>query len=221
MYTPPHFAMKDETNSQKLMHTHNFATLVSGSSSNTVASHLPLMWTNKGGKHGTLHGHMARANPQWKHFADKREVLAIFLGNHTYISPNWYASKPAVPTWNYSAVHAYGVPTLVENLDEIKDLLRKMVEHHDPDPGQAWPNTTSYSALVDEMLSHIVAFDIPISALQSKEKLSQNRPELDRHQVMDVLRSSRATGAQEVARNMSALYPKPPSSWQTEPGDTS
>ncbi len=221
MYTPPHFTMKDETNSQKLMHTHNFATLVSGSSSNTVASHLPLMWTNKGGKHGTLHGHMARANPQWKHFEDKREVLAIFLGNHTYISPNWYASKPAVPTWNYSAVHAYGVPILVENLDKIKDLLRQMVEHHDPDPGQAWPNTTSHSTLVDEMLSHIVAFDIPISTLQSKAKLSQNRPDLDRDQVMDVLRSSQATGAQEVAHDMSVLYTTPSSMWQKDLDDKS
>ena len=108
-----------------------------------------------------------------------------------------------------------------ENLDKAKDLLRQMVEHHDPDPEQAWPNTTSYSALVDEMLSHIVAFDIPISTLQSKEKLSQNRPELDRHQVMDVLSSSRTTGAKEVANDMSALYPLSPSMLQKELDDTS
>ena len=206
MYTPSHFALEDDPAAQRIMRKYNFATLVSGTQTDVMASHLPLLWTSQGGQYGSLRGHMARENPQWKQFADGGEILAIFLSDHAYISPNWYVSGPAVPTWNYSAVHAYGTPSLIEETCCIKDLLRGMVEFEDPDPGNAWPDTADYKKLVEEMIPHIVAFDISIVRLHSKAKLSQNRPETDRRQVMDNLRSSANAGAQKVAEDMEAFY---------------
>ena len=205
MYTPSQFAMENEEEAQEIMCEHNFATLISKSNSDITASHLPLMWTSAGGKHGTLHGHMARANPQWNTFDGQAEVLAIFLGNHTYISPNWYDDQPAVPTWNYSTVHAYGAPCLIKGIEE-KNLLRQMVKYHDPDPANAWPETNPHTNLVDEMVPHIVAFNIPILTLQSKSKLSQNRSKGDREQVIKVLRNSQKAGAQGIAGDMSRIY---------------
>jgi len=206
MYTPEHFALEDAPAVQRVMNKYNFATLVSGTQTDVMASHLPLLWSGRGGKYGTLRGHMARENPQWEQFADGGEILAIFLSNHAYISPNWYLSRPAVPTWNYSAVHAYGAPSLIDEASSIKDLLWEMVKYQDLDPESAWPDTVDHKTLVEEMIPHIVAFDIPIMRLHSKAKLSQNRPETDRQEVMANLRMSSDVGAQEVAKDMAAFY---------------
>ena len=206
MYTPSHFVLEGEQAVQRVMKQHNFATLVSGTQRDVMASHLPLLWSSEGGRYGTLRGHMARENPQWEQFANGREILAIFLSTHAYISPNWYLSRPAVPTWNYSAVHAYGTPSLIEDAICIKDLLWQMVKFQDLDPESAWPDTLDHKRLVEEMVPHIVAFDIPIVRLHSKAKLSQNRPETDRQQVMNNLRLSSDAGAQEVAEDMAAFY---------------
>ena len=206
MYTPSRFALQSGQAVQRIMKKYNFATLVSGTQKDVMASHLPLLWSDQGAKYGTLRGHMARENPQWEQFADGAEVLAIFLSNHAYISPNWYGSRPAVPTWNYSAVHAYGTPSLIEDSNCVNHLLWQMVKYQDPDPGNAWPETPDHKTLVEEMLPHIVAFDIPIVRLHAKAKLSQNRPETDRQRVMDKLRLSSDVGAQEVAEDMAAFY---------------
>ena len=114
MYIPEHFTVENSAWAHEIMRTHSFATLVSGTTKLT-ASHLPLLWTSRAQGHGVIQGHMARANSQWQDFTEDVEIMAIFTGHHAYISPNWYVSRPAVPTWNYAAVHAYGVPRVIDN----------------------------------------------------------------------------------------------------------
>ena len=115
MYVPDHFTVENPVWAHEIMRTHSFATLVSGATTKLTASHLPLLWTDSNQGNGVIQGHMARANPQWQDFTEDAEVMAIFTGHHAYISPNWYISRPAVPTWNYAAVHAYGVARVIND----------------------------------------------------------------------------------------------------------
>jgi transcriptional regulator len=107
MYIPPAFRVEDFGKLTAFIQQHSFATVVTHDGSAPFASHLPMLFRPEIGERGTLVSHMARANPQWKHFTAGIEVLAVFHAPHTYISPSWYQSGPAVPTWNYAAVHAY------------------------------------------------------------------------------------------------------------------
>ena len=100
MYSPAHFQVEDPATLRAFMRRHSFATVVTHDGSAPFATHMPVLHHEEAGTHGTLITHMARANPQWRHFADGREVMVIFHGPHAYISPNWYESRPMVPTWN-------------------------------------------------------------------------------------------------------------------------
>src|SRR5690349_15724629 len=119
MYLPPAFQQTDTEIIQRFIGEYSFATLVTEGPQGLFASHLPLMLDPSEGKHGTILGHMARANEQWQHFTDGKEILAIFTGPHAYISPNWYVSKVAVPTWNYAVIHAYGQPRLIQDSGRV------------------------------------------------------------------------------------------------------
>ena len=117
MYIPPAFRIEDASKLAAFIQQYSFATLVTHDGAAPFASHLPMLFHPQAGGHGTLLSHMARANPQWRHFASGAEVLAIFHGPHNYISPSWYQTGPAVPTWNYATVHAYGVPAVINERD--------------------------------------------------------------------------------------------------------
>src|SRR5262249_58448970 len=119
IYTPASFAETDVGKLHAFVRRQSFATLVSASSGGLVASHLPLLLDTQAGRLGHLLGHMARANPQWRQIDG--DVLAVFHGPHTYISPSWYAEPGLVPTWNYVAVHAYGTLQLVEKPEDLLD----------------------------------------------------------------------------------------------------
>ena len=201
MYVPEHFTVENSAWAHELMRTHSFATLVSGTTKLT-ASHLPLLWTSSAQGHGVIQGHMARANSQWQDFTEDVEIMAIFTGHHAYISPNWYVSTPAVPTWNYAAVHAYGVPRVIDNPPTVLTLLKRMVATFDTNPERAWPNDDIQEKFVQEMIPDIVAFEIPITRLQAKAKLSQNRPAGDRTRVVAALQDSNQAEAQALAKFM-------------------
>ncbi|SVD54947.1 uncharacterized protein METZ01_LOCUS407801, partial [marine metagenome] len=184
MYIPDAFTAKNLAWAHKLMSAHSFATLVSEGTSGLTASHLPLLCSNKDGGKGIIEGHMARANPQWQDFTENTEVLAIFTGHHAYISPTWYNSTPAVPTWNYAVVHAYGLPNLIDDKRAIRALLKRMVGTFDAHPNRAWPSDEAHEKLVQAMIPDVIAFEIPIARLQAKSKLSQNRPVADRPRII-------------------------------------
>ncbi len=147
MYLPKHFA-GDEAVGREVMQAHSWALLMTTDEAGApFATHLALLWQDDGSEHGSLIGHMARANPHWKLFERPAESLALFWGPHAYVSPTWYAPGPKVPTWNYVTVHAYGRPQVIEDdagrarrADQAFDGLRGrgpvVVEPRPPAAGQ-------------------------------------------------------------------------------------
>ena len=110
MYIPKSFEVTDSTTLLEFIETYSFGTLVTVAGEQPIATRLPLILDRAKGRQGTLFGHVARANPQWRSFDGDRQCLVMFDGPHAYVSPSWYATSPAVPTWNYATVHVYGIP---------------------------------------------------------------------------------------------------------------
>src|SRR5688572_31558658 len=139
MYIPSSFRADNPAELQTLMRRHNFAILVTQQYSSPgsdrggapFATHLPFLLEAERGPRGTLLAHMARANPQWRDFAAGQEALVIFQGPHAYISPSWYEVHPSMPTWNYAAIHAYGVPRVVDDRDRLYRMLEALVDTHE------------------------------------------------------------------------------------------
>ena len=127
MYLPKHFEMTDKAVLTALMREHSFAMLVTHGEAGLLASHVPVLYSPERGPQGVLAGHVARANPHWQQLHPDREALVIFQGPHAYVSPSWYQTKLAVPTWNYVAIHTYGRPRLLENEQELEALLHATV----------------------------------------------------------------------------------------------
>jgi transcriptional regulator len=201
MYIPRIHAENDVRRLHALVRQYSFATLVSCfaeavGSVVPFASHLPLLLDSTRGEHGVLRGHMARANPQWRHFKPDQEILAIFQGPHGYVSSNWY-EEPAVmvPTWNYTAVHVYGKPRLIEATDQVFVLLTDMMAYYQPEgnPLSLQPPTER----AQELVRAIVAFEMDITRFEGKFKLSQNRSERDRGRVRAALQQR--GGADDLA----------------------
>jgi transcriptional regulator len=203
MYVPPHFAQPDLQALYDAIERYSFATLVSGAAAELSASHLPLLLDRTRGDWGTLLGHMARANPQWRDAAGQ-EVLAVFSGPHAYISPQWYEAAQVVPTWNYIAVHAYGRLDLIEDESEVESLLQRTIEIYEASQPRPW-RLTEPAEFVQRLLRQIVAFRIPIRRLEGKWKLNQNRPAEQRENVVAALSRQPDENAQEIARLMREL----------------
>ena len=152
----------------------SFATLITQDESGApFASHVPLLFDPEPAP-GMLLGHLARANAQWRHFENQRPVLAIFHGPHAYISPRWYASGPAVPTWNYAVVHAYGTPKIMAEAS-LETLVRRMNRFYEP-KGDDAAQTDLPADFLARQLKAIVGFEIRLTRLEGKFKLGQNRP---------------------------------------------
>ena len=194
MYLPPVFSESDLSLLQQFMRRYSFATLTSHRD-DFHASHLPLVLLPERGSKGTLIGHMARANPQWRDFDGECRVLCIFHGPHAYISPSWYQERPAVPTWNYAVVHASGRPRTIEAPEELAKLIDRTVEEFEPalqDPNNDGHSSFEYRA---PLLNQIVGFEITIEELQGKFKLGQNRSLEDQRGVAEALRKEGAESA--------------------------
>ena len=171
MYSPPYNQVEKRSELLEFMRAHNFALLVTGTGGTLHGSHLPVMVREEDGKF-VLDMHMAKNNAQWKEFFDD-EVMVVFFGPHAYVSPRWYEDKERVPTWNYAAVHAYGVPKLVEDEKAKHASQRRLVAAMDP------PWLPKFDALrpdyVKNMLDGIVNFEIGVTRIETRWKLSQNR----------------------------------------------
>jgi transcriptional regulator len=150
-----------------------------------------------GSRPGRLRGHMARANPQWRDFAGE-EVMVVFAGPHAYVSPAWYDAAESVPTWDYTAVHAYGVPQIVDDPAEVRAVLEALVERNERGFATPWEMRGLSDTYIAGMMKGIVAFDIPIARLDAKEKLSQNRPAADQHRVAAALARSNDPTDREI-----------------------
>lgn len=203
MYIPPSFRIVDVNKLSAFMDAHSFATLVTCNDGVPFATHLPMRHYRDDGACITLASHMARANPQWKHFSDVSEVLTVFSGPHAYISPTWYATDNAVPTWNYATVHAYGVPTILEDQDRIVSLLAETVAFYERSFARPWPGILP-DELRDKLIDAIVAFEIRVTRIEGKFKLGQNRSADDIAGVHGALASSPRYGDRDLSDLMVA-----------------
>lgn len=197
MYTPPHFAEHDRTALHDLIERYSFGLLVSPVAGAPFATHLPFLLDRGAGLHGTLVGHVARANPHWREL-ESQPVLAVFSGPHAYISPAWYETELAVPTWNYVAVHATGRATLVEDPAELLDIVRRSVTYYEASRPAPWALNES-GPFVERLLPQIVGFRIEIERLEGKKKLSQNHPRERREKVIQALELEGSPDAALVA----------------------
>ena len=201
MYIPEHFKETNPERISALIDCHPFGMLVTTPEGVPFVSHLPFLFERPAGSQGKLLGHMARANPQWQHFVEGSKVLVVFQGPHAYVSPSWYLS-PGVPTWNYAVVHLRGIPRLLEGESELEALVEQITHVHESNLPNPWkPNLTGERR--SKLLNMIVGFEIEITHIQGKFKLSQNRPPEDQRSIVDKLSQSSNQTEAAVAKLMS------------------
>ena len=196
MYSPDYNRIEDRPELLAFLRASNFPVLVTGTGGVLHGSHLPAT-IHEHGSQIVIDMHMAKNNPQWKEFFDD-EVMAIFAGPHAYISPRWYADEERVPTWNYTAVHAYGVPTIISDRKAKWESQRRLIGELDPQ----W--LLQFDALrqeyVDKMLEGIVNFSIPVARLETRWKLSQNRGLQEMELIAAALEKSGEAGDRALAK---------------------
>ncbi|MCC8367452.1 FMN-binding negative transcriptional regulator [Xenorhabdus sp. PB61.4] len=195
MYTPHKMQMQDREDITKFISTYSFGLLVSPSLAGT---HLPLVLNPDEGEYGTLYGHISKANPHWKEL-ENQPVLAVFTGPHAYISPTWYESEHAVPTWNYTAVHCYGVTKFL-NGNETQSALKDLVNKYEP----GLMNNTELmpEEYLNKQRQAIVGFKITITKIDAKEKLGQHKNQGDQRGVFSALKESKMPDNKELANYM-------------------
>ena len=179
MYLPKHFAEDDVAEMRALMRAHPLATLVSHGADGLNANHIPLLLADSA-PWGRLQGHVARANPVWKDGQVGGEVLAIFHGHDSYISPSGYATKAehgkVVPTWNYVAVHAHGELRVIDDPTWVFAQISALTAANEAGLRQPWAVTDAPADYIEKMLGVIVGIEITINRLLGKWKVSQNQP---------------------------------------------
>lgn len=199
MYVPASFRIADAGTLRAFMKAHAFATLVTMVDGAPFATHLPILVDGEGDE-VVLRGHVARANPQWRTL-EEQDAMVIFTGPHGYVSPAWYATVPSVPTWNYTAVHAYGRARILTERDDVWDTLRRLTDAEEARFAQPWSIDRLSEEYVDGMRAAIVAFAIPVARLDGAYKMSQNRTAADRGGVAAAL----AASPDPTARDLAAL----------------
>jgi len=200
MFIPKSFEVTETPVLHDLIETESFGILVGQHEDAPYASHIPFLLDRDRGPHGTLIAHLARNNPQGTAFDGTQELLAVFQGPHGYISPRWYNPGNAVPTWNYAVVHAYGMPRTITDPDKIRDQQERLVAAHEGADG--WRMDSQPADYIDGMLGGITAFEMPITRLEGKFKLSQNRSRADQMSVIARLRQSKRPGDATLANLM-------------------
>jgi transcriptional regulator len=176
------------------------ATLVTLTTEGLIASHVPVLLDLDPAPHGTLLGHLARPNPQAKGAVAGTDALVIFQGPDAYITPSFYETKrqtgKVVPTWNYVAIHAYGPVTFFNDVDRLMAIVTRLTDREEGKRAAPWAVTDAPTDFLDGMMKGIVGFSLPITRLEGKWKMSQNRPAEDRSGVIEGLA---ADGKPEIA----------------------
>ncbi len=202
MYIPKHFAEDDPGTLSSVIKSASFASLITSNNGVPYATHLPLSLDTRNGDHGTILGHVARANDHWEQFDGETTALAIFTGINAYIGPNWYSSDNMVPTWHYMTVHAYGKPRVKKNPDDVLNILERLTADHESDASGNWTMDKMDPKILRGMLKGIVAFEMPIDRIEGKAKLGQNKKRGDRLGAIDGLNQTGESTSQKVASEM-------------------
>jgi transcriptional regulator len=207
MYTPTAFRQDDLATLHQQMRATRLPTLVSHGANGLLAGHLPLLLETGEGPYGTLYGHFARANPQWRDLAQGSAALVIFQGAEAYISPSWYAAKAehgkVVPTWNYISVQAHGHAEVFDDAERLLQLVSRLSDQHEAKRPQPWAVSDAPREYIDSMLRAIVGFALPIERLEGKWKLGQNRSQADQDGVREGLHASHEPRDRELAAHIS------------------
>ena len=210
MYTPPHFAEDRPQVLQDFIGRNPLATLVTLSASGLIANHVPLLLDPDPAPHGKLIGHLARANNQWRDFDERVAALAIFTGPQGYVSPSWYATKAetgkVVPTWNYAAVHAYGVFRVIDDAGWLRSLVGRLTDRHEGTRSQPWKVEDAPESYIQSQLKGIVGIELTVKRIAGKWKLSQNRPAQDRLGTERGLGETGDAGDSALAEMMADLH---------------
>jgi len=189
MYLPKHFEETRVPVLHELIRAHPLGALVAMTSSGLDANHIPLEVDAEPGPLGTLRGHVARANPLWRDKLRDAEVLVIFQGPESYISPAWYETKQqtgkVVPTWNYAVVHAHGPVRFIDDRAWLRAFVERLTDRHEAARPEPWKVTDAPADYIDAQLGAIIGVEIPIARLVGKWKVSQNRPAQDRQGAVD------------------------------------
>jgi transcriptional regulator len=204
LYQPAHFGVGEESVALELMRRHPLATLISTvGEAEPLVSHVPLI-ARRVEERLVLNGHVARPNPQWKQWHEGCTVLAIFHGPDAYVSPFFYQTRDAVPTWNYAVVHAAGTVSVSHDSERKEAVLKALIDAHDERYRARWDELDIEWR--ERMKGGIVAFDIAVTRLDVKFKVSQNRNDADRAGVLQAMQQGDA-GARELADWMQRLAP--------------
>lgn len=207
MYTPPAFQMDELADIHGAMRDARAATLVTATAEGLVGTPVPTFLAPNEGVNGTLYAHVARANSQWK-LPPLGEAMAIFQGPQAYITPSWYATKQethkVVPTWNYVAIHAYGPVEFFADADRLLDVVTRLTDLHEEHRSDRWRVSDAPSDFIKAQLKGIVGVRMPITRLDGKRKMSQNRNAADRDGVIEGL----STSARMQDREIAGMVPK-------------
>lgn len=201
MYIPDHFAITSAEALHKIIQSHPLGVLVTLTPDGLDANHIPFELDPV---HGLLTAHVARANPVWQQCGEGMDVLVIFRGDESYISPNWYPSKHEfhrqVPTWNYEVVHVHGRLTVQDEQKFVRGVVGRLTKTHEAAEPKPWKMGDSSPEYIDGMLKAIVGIEIAISRLEGKAKLSQNRETRDRLNAAEILAKQGETTLAEAMR---------------------
>jgi transcriptional regulator len=199
VYIPEHFRVEDRATALAFMRANPFAILVSNTEAGPFATHVPVV-LREAGDHLTIRGHVAKANPHWRYLQSDPTCLMIFHGAHAYISPSNYDTREAVPTWNYGAVHIHGTAKTYAEPEQLLGMLHDLIPTFDAAYEEQWSSLGE--AYRQRMLSHIVGFEIAVTTIEAKFKLSQNRTRKEQQQVIDSLATAPDTAISGTARLM-------------------
>jgi len=199
MYIPEHFRNEDRATALAFMRAHPFAILVSHTDQGPFATHVPVV-IRENGNQLLIRGHVAKANPHWQYLQTDATCLMIFHGPHAYVSPSNYATRETVPTWNYGAVHIYGGARTYSLPEELQAMLHDLILTFEAAYEQQWESLSD--AYRQRMLGHIVGFEIAVTKLEAKFKLSQNRTKQEQQQIIDSLGRSSDSAVSGTARMM-------------------
>lgn len=203
MYTPKLYREEDRIRILEFLQQNEFATVVAYDGERPVAGHLLVEVVEEDGQL-YVNSHMSRANPLWKTFERNSEILVIFLGPHTYISPTWY-NHVNVPTWNYQAVHLYGKPRLVTDDDETYRLLTRLIDRHEK--SGHYRMETLPREFVEKEIRGVMAFQVEVTRIEANYKLSQNRDDEDYRNIITNLEQRGDEMSSGVAEAMKKQRP--------------
>jgi transcriptional regulator len=205
MYQPPHFREDRLEVQHDLIRAHPLGLVVTAGPGGLMANAIPFLVDRAASEKGTLRGHFARANPQLRELAAVEECLVVFQGPQAYISPSWYATKretgKVVPTWNYVTVHAWGRPTIFDDLGWLRRQIDDLTRSREEARAAPWHVSDAPEDFIASQAKGIVGVEIAIGRIEGKWKVSQNRPQDDRVGIVTGLRemgAAQAPMAQEV-----------------------